>query len=458
MRRPPKTVESDAAGAYNVCMDIIIAFGVFIAAVVAALVSGVTVIAALAVGLAAFVVVALRRGFGAGEVAKMVIGGSKEALIVIKVMMIVGILTASWRASGTITVFIEYGVRAISPHLFLIVTFLLTCLLSYALGTCFGVAGTVGVIFMALARSGGVDPLVTAGVIMSGLLFGDRGSPVSSCAITVAAVTGTELMDNIRKMMQTAVLPLAITFAVCAALSWQNPIGMVDTDLLSAMHEEHAVSLWAFLPAVLILLLPMLKVDVVKSMLASIAAAGAVAYFVQGFSAGQLLRFACLGYESRVSEMSRILDGGGMISMVSIVVILVIACGISGIFEEADLLSGIHEKLEVLTDRFGRLPVMTVLSVFLSAVFCNQIIPIMMSRDLLSGIYEKNGASKTEFAIDIENSAAILVTMVPWCLMCSVPLGFMAVGYGAMKYAVYVYAVPICYLLTKKRFAFNTGY
>ena len=98
---------------------------------------------------------------------------------------------------------------------------------------------------------------------------------------------------------------------------------------------------------------------------------------------------------------------------------------------------------------------MTVLSAVMAALFCNQIIPVMMSKDLFADIYEQRGASRTELAVDIENSAAIIVTLVPWCLMCSVPLGFMGVGYGAMKYAVYVYAVPLCYLLTKKRFKFN---
>ncbi len=436
-------------------MDIMIAFLIFVAAVIIALLKDITVVAALVCGLAAFAVLALKRGFRPADIARMIGTGMKSSLIVVYVMIIVGVLTASWRASGTITCFIEYGVRAISPHIFLIVTFLLTCLLSYALGTSFGVAGTVGVIFMALARSGGVDPVLTAGVIMSGLLFGDRGSPVSSCTITCAAITETDLMDNIKKLMMTAALPLAITFIFCVVVSWQNPIGTVDTELLTAMHEEHVISLWAFLPAVLILALPLMKVGVVRSMLASIAAAAGTALFVQGFSVADLLRFACLGYDSRVSEMSRILDGGGMISMVDIILILVIACGISGIFEGAGLLSGVHDKLEGLTGRFGCFPVMTVLSVIMAALFCNQIIPVMMSKDLFGDIYERRGASRTELAVDIENSAAIIVTMVPWCLMCSVPLGFMGVGYGAMKYAVYVYAVPLCYLLTRKKIRFN---
>ena len=39
------------------------------------------------------------------------------------------------------------------PSLFILVAFLLTVLLSYALGTSFGVASTAGVVLMALARA-----------------------------------------------------------------------------------------------------------------------------------------------------------------------------------------------------------------------------------------------------------------------------------------------------------------
>lgn len=63
---------------------------------------------------------------------------------------------------------------------------------------------------MALARSGGVSEAVTAGVILSGIYFGDRGAPTSSCASLVAALTETDLYGNVRRMFQTAALPYAL--------------------------------------------------------------------------------------------------------------------------------------------------------------------------------------------------------------------------------------------------------
>ena len=138
--------------------------------------------------------------------------GIMDSIVVIKVMLVIGILTAVWRVSGTITVFVYYGMKVIMPPIFLIVTFALCCLLSYAIGTSFGIAGTVGVIFIALARSGGVDPVIAAGVIMSGVYFGDRCSPVSSSANMVAGITDTKIYNNVKIMFRTAMLPLVIAF------------------------------------------------------------------------------------------------------------------------------------------------------------------------------------------------------------------------------------------------------
>lgn len=113
-----------------------------------------------------------------------------KSMIVLRILFFIGLLTGLWRSCGTIAFFIYHGIRVITPSLFILVAFLLTVLLSYALGTSFGVASTAGVVLMALARSGGVSEAVTAGVILSGIYFGDRGAPTSSCASLVARADG----------------------------------------------------------------------------------------------------------------------------------------------------------------------------------------------------------------------------------------------------------------------------
>ncbi len=436
-------------------MGLVIAFLIFIACMVAALALDLSLILPLLVGLILFTGLGLRKGFALRQLAAWSAGSIKDSLVVIEVMLIIGFITAAWRVSGTITVFVYYGMKVIVPPLFLLITYLLSALLSYAIGTSFGVAGTLGVIFMALARSGGVDPVLTAGVLMSGIYFGDRGSPVSSSANMVAGVTKTEIMTNVRLMMRTGLLPLLITCAIYAFLSVTHPIEAVDPKIVAAFEEEFSLSLWAFLPAALMLLLPLLKVGVIASIGISIVSAVLVAWLVQGVPLLQVIGTCFLGYHSSGEGLGAILDGGGLVSMLEIAGILVISCAYSGIFSGTDMLREIQEPLVRGCSRFGRFLMTLAVGTLSSVVFCNQTIATLMCNDLMTRPYLETGGSRQELALDIENTLIVMVGLIPWCIACSVPLKFFGVGIGAIPYSCYLYIMPLCYLFTKGRWFRN---
>ena len=293
-------------------MDLIVSFIIFIGAMLFCLTGGHTMVIALGIGLICFAVTGIRRGFSAGDILGMCRSGLRDAVIVVIVMFIIGFVTGIWRSAGTISFFVYYGIEVITPKLFLVITFLLCCILSYALGTSFGVAGTVGVIFMALARSGGVNEAVTAGVIMSGIYFGDRNSPVSSSAVLVAGVTHTSLYDNVRLMLKTGAPAIALTFIAYCFLSFRNPIIAVDESFKELLTDEFSISPWCALPAALILILPVLKVSVINSLIASIVAGTAVSILVQGESVGNVCLTLLRGYEID-GPLAEIMNGGGLI-------------------------------------------------------------------------------------------------------------------------------------------------
>lgn len=450
-------------------MALLIAFLVFLFSMVAAIFTGYSMIIALLVGLAAFSAAAAHKGFGFKEISSMAVQGAKGSLIVIEVMCVIGLVTAAWRVSGTITIFVYYGMKIITPPLFLLIAFLLSCLLSYSLGTSFGVAGTVGVIFMTLARSGGVDPVITAGVLMSGIYFGDRGSPVSSSANMVAGITGTKIFDNVKLMMKSAVVPFIITLAVYTVLSVMNPISHVDEALVASFEREFLLSLWAFVPSVVMLVLPLLKVSVLISMGLSILCAVAVAWLVQGVPLLEVFKICFVGYEAQGEGLGIILNGGGLVSMLEIVFILLISSSYSGIFSGTGLLDDIQEKLSRACTRFGRFTVLLLMSIGTAAVFCNQTIATLMCCDLLKKPYmdghssasiapdASDAVSMTELAIDMENSVILIACFIPWSIGCSVPLSFFGADFHSLPFAVYMYTVPIFWLLTKKRWFAGKG-
>lgn len=432
-------------------MALLIAFLIFVAAMLLAVIQNFSMVIALLIGLAAFSAVGVRKGYSLTQLAVMSKNAVKESLVVLEVLFVIGFITAVWRVAGTITIFVYYGMKIITPSLFLLITFLLSCFLSYALGTSFGVAGTVGVIFLALARSGGVDPTITAGVVMSGIYFGDRGAPASSSANLVAAITETKIYDNVKKMMRTGLLPWVICLLVYGILSVMHPISHVDTQLISSFEEEFSLSLWAFIPAVLMLVLPLLKVGVIKAMGASVISGILIACLVQKVPLLEVLKICILGYQAEGEGLAEILNGGGLVSMLEILIIITISATYSGIFTGTAMLETLQDRIGRCCGKIGRFPMMVLLSIAMVALFCNQTIAAMMCCDLLKKPYLDGGGSKEELAIDMENSVIVISGLVPWAIACSVPLSFMGVGMETIFCSLYLYLVPICYLFTKDR-------
>ena len=432
-------------------MDLLIAFLIFAATMIGGLVAAPNygMLFALAVGAVCFYAVARHRGFQARDLFQMMFRGVKRSMIVLRIFLLIGLLTALWRASGTITFFVYHGVRLIPSSLFLVAGFGLTSLLAYALGTSYGTTGTVGVILITLARAGGVPPALMAGAVLSGAYFGDRTGPASSCANLVATVTETKLYDNLSRMLKSSVVPMVACFALYGALSPRYPLAAGEGGLIYLMARNYDMSLWCALPAVLMLILPLCKVPVRTAMTASIAAAAGVGLWVQHQSVGQLLTASLLGYVPADPQLAGILSGGGLLSMVKVACIVALSSTFSGIFDGTRMLEGLQEGLGRLADRLTVFGVMLLSSAGITAVFCNQTIGVMMAQQLLGPVYEKRGRSKEDVAIDIANSMVTLVGLCPWCIACAVPLSMLGVGIEALPWAAFLYLLPVWWLAVR---------
>ena len=432
-------------------MDFVIAFVLFLAAMLFCLIRDYALYWALAFALALFFAVGLKRGCSAKALADMAWSKMPKTMIVLRIIFLIGILTGLWRSCGTIAFFIYYGVRMISPPLFVLLAFLLSALLSYALGTSFGVTSTAGVVLIALARSGGVDTAVAAGAVLSGVYFGDRGAPTSSCASLVAALTETDLYGNVKRMHRTALLPYVLCLAFYAFLSLRNPMTGGDETLLAALADSFELSLWTVAPAIIMLALPLLRVPIWIAMTLSGVTAFAVSVLAQGAGVLETLGVSVLGYASE-GVLADVLSGGGLVSMLTVFLMLPLASMMTGIIEGVGALDGAQEKLAAASGRLGLLPTTALLSILCSMALCNQTIVVIMLHQLMGKVYAQRGASNEEFAMDIANTGVTLAGLVPWCIACAVPLSMLGVGLEALPYAALLYMIPLCYLFTKNRF------
>lgn len=427
---------------------LIACFVLFLAMVAGCLVTGLSVAWALLGGLILFWLLGLRQGFTHRQLWEMAWKKCRKSLIVVEVIFLIGIITGVWRVGGTISYCIVMGVELVTPGLFLVVAFLLCVALSYVLGTSYGVSSTMGVILMALARSGGVDPALAAGVILSGVYFGDRCSPASSAASLVAAVTDTDLYRNVRQMLRTALLPTLLTLGIYVVLSLRNPLARMDQSVLSALEGNFSITWLALLPAAVMFLLPMFKVPIKLAMLGSIAVAAVLAMAVQGFSLWEVLSAAWGGYHPADPALNAVLGGGGITSMMVSYVIVILTGLYSGILEGTGDLEPMQQKAEALAGKIGAFPAMIVVSTLTAMVLCNQAVTSILSEQLLRRCYD----DREELAMDIENSGILIAGLIPWSIACSIPLAMLGADSSALLYAMLLWLIPICYLFTKRFF------
>ena len=431
-------------------MDLFIAFVIFLAAMAVCLSTGITVTLALLAGLVVFWATGRHRGYKSKELAAMCREGVNTSLVVVEIMFLIGILTALWRAGGTIAYVVYYGISVITPHLFIIIAFLLCLVLSFAIGTSFGVVGTAGVMLMVLARSGGVDEIAAAGAIISGSYFGDRASPISSSAVLVAACSKTDLYRNVKTMLKTGALPTMACILIYGILSYRHPISDVNPDVIKALEESFRISWITLIPALLVLVLPILKVNIKITMMSSIAASFLITVFLQKMPVTDTFIACVTGYSAQSEALKGVLSGGGIVSMAEVIAIIVISSTYSGIFNGTHMLDSVQGRIAAAADKIGLFPAQVIMSFFTAGLFCNQTIGTMLNAQLLSGVYEKKGAVSEELAMDLENSIIIIAGLIPWSVAAAVPLSMLGVGSKALLYSCFLYMVPLCYLFTKR--------
>lgn len=424
-------------------MDVIVGFVLFTALIIGALIAGISTWIAIAAGCAVFFVIALRRKFPAKELLRMGLAGAKGTLIVVEVLLVLGALTASWRSSGTIAFFVYHGVSMIEPHLFLILTFLLSSFLSYALGTSFGVAGTLGVIFMTLARSGGVSPVITGGVLLSGILVGDRTSPLSSTLILIANQTKTNSSENSRRLLKTGLVPFLVCTAAYAAMSYFNPIETVDKALIAGYDRLFDLSPLLLIPVAIVVILPFLRVNVFVTLSLSTAAAFVLSVALQHVSPARALIEFFTGYTSPASGISETLNGGGVVSMLDVTILLLVSGVLTGILNGTDMMRGIRERSVDMAKKIGTFPAMLIIGLCAGAVLCNQVLSVILTIEFFGDAEGDDEAGRRKTALYVADSSQLVPAFIPWNVLGKVPRDFFGVGYGSTLYAFYLFAVPL---------------
>lgn len=424
----------------------VLTIGIFCALLIICIITGKSILYALLAGLIIFSLYGKKQGYSWRQISRMALQGAWKVKNILLTFILIGMLTALWRQAGTIPAIICYTVHLIRPSTFLLMTFLLNCLISVLTGTALGTAATIGVVCATMASALGIPSWMTGGAILSGVYFGDRCSPVSTSALLVAELTETGIYTNIKNMIKSALAPFTITCILYLTVSIQLHGKTEMPDLGHAFGSEFRLSWIALLPAAVILLLSVVQAGVKIAMIASIVTAIPVCIGLQNMAFTELPELLLNGFHSTDVTVAAMLNGGGITSMLKVGAIVCISSSYSGIFQATGILNGFQKMVCLLANRTKPYFAVLVTSILTSVMACNQTLAIMLTGQLCS----RTEPDKLRFANNLEDSAVLIAPLVPWSIACAVPLTAAgAPGYSVL-FAVFLYLLPLCDLVLKK--------
>lgn len=401
---------------------------------------------ALTAILVALIVYGIVRGHSLREISGMAWSGVGVAKNIFIVMLMVGVMTALWRASGTVAYIVSVTSGALQPAFFLPAAFVLNSLLSALTGTSVGTAATMGSICMSVGCAMGISPAVCGGAILSGAFFGDRCSPVSTSALLVAQVTGTNIYDNIRGMIRTCILPFVLSLGIFAGTGYLMESASTATnvtDIFSQFYNLH----WTLLfPAATILILACLRVNIKLNMAISILLSAILAWSMQGMVPEKICETMIFGY-SAPEDISEMLSGGGLLGMLKMCGTILISLTFVGLIKGTGILEKVKVLISRLSHRISPFGCTLFTAILTSMTSCNQTMSIVLTNEMCESVV----TDKNKRALFIENSSVVVAGIIPWSMASLVPLGAMGAPTSSVLFAAYLYLIFIFQWITEKR-------
>src|SRR5699024_7471848 len=282
-------------------------------------------------------------------------------------------LIGTWIVSGVVPTIIYYGLSIIHPSIFLLAAFIVCAITSLATGTSFGAAGTAGIAMMGIGTSFGLPIALVAGAVISGCYVGDKLSPLSDTTVMTASLTKVDIVEHIKSMLYVSLPAFVIAgtgFLITGFFfkSTGGDLARVETTMAS-LTEFFNVSWYMLIPAVIVIALLAMRMPAIPVILMGALLGSIWAFLFQGVTMLDSFNALYTGstIESGVEFIDSLLNRGGIVFMLDVIVLILFALGVGGLMERVGILRAITMRMLAWANNAGK----TTLSTMLSAFFGN---------------------------------------------------------------------------------------
>lgn len=412
------------------------------------------------VGVVAAACMALYLGYTWEVIETSMMDGVYRALQSIIILAIIGILIGVWIVGGIVPAMIYYGLKLLSPGMFLVATVLICSITSLATGTSWGTMGTMGLALMGIAHGLGIPAGVAGGAIISGAYFGDKISPLSDTTNLAPAMAGTDVFTHIKFMLQSTAVTYVITLVFFGVLSYHYSSSSANIDLsrVSQMSDGLAkafnISPLLLLPPLIVIISMAFKVPAIPGITLGIITGAVMGMIMQGDSCsfGNIMDCGLNGFKSQigVQSLDDLLSSGGLTKMMNSIALTIIAMMFGGIMEKTKQLEVVVRKLMSITNKPVGMVLMTeVTCVVSNATMPEQYISIVVPGRMYAPAYKSAGLHPKTLSNALESAGTVTSPLIPWNT-CGVfiagTLGITVSQY--FPFAIFNYMMPIvCFIM-----------
>lgn len=346
-----------------------------------------------------------------------------STLEAILILCTVGLLVASFMAAGTIPALVYYGLDLLTPKMFLPIGCILCAIVGLACGSSWTATATIGIAMLGIGTGLGINPAITAGMVISGAYLGDKFSPLSDTTNLAAAVAETGLFDHVTAMVSTTGPTFIIALILYTILGFNIDASSYDPqlalDIQNAFKANFTINPFVLLPLVVVILVCVKRVSGLVGIMISVTTAIVFAAIFQGWHNLSDI-FDLLHYGMSIETGNEVVDGiigkaKGMDGTMWTINLVLLAVAYGGVLERCGcierLFSGIKHKINNVPSLiFATL----VTSVFCDAAMCDQFLGIGVPAPLYADKYDELGLSRNMLSRTLEDAGTLWAVMFPW--------------------------------------------
>ena len=356
----------------------------------------------------------------------------------ILILLLIGGISGTWMVSGVVPTLICYGLKIITPKLFLFAACVICAVVSIMTGSSWTTIATIGIALIGIGTAQGYSAGWIAGAIISGAYFGDKVSPLSDTTVLASSSSETPLFVHIRYMLYTTVPSIAIALLVflVVSLTHHSDTAVDVAQIEAVLRGTFVISPWLLVVPLLTGILIVKKVPamitlssaiffaVVASLIAQPhiiqqiadpAAAGSHLSFRVAFTGVMVSIYDATSIQTGNEMLDSLVATRGMNGMLSTIFLIICAVTFGGVLSGSGMMESLTQAItNHVKGRTGMVGATVFTGLLSNMVVGDQYLSIILTSNLYKHSYRSRGLESRLLSRSVEDSATITSVLVPW--------------------------------------------